>query len=538
MASPSHVSLDEPKTTPAIVNEKSPATSDVLPATENTNGQAPPMSVARRRAIVFALCMAVFMSALDITIIATALPTIATQIDATAAQYAWIASSYTLANTAFTPIWVKASDYWGRKSMLLSANVVFCIGSLVSGLSRDVGMLIGGRVVQGLGAGGITILVSVTIGDLFELRDRAKYYGMTGIVYAVASGLGPVLGGVFTETVGWRWCFYINLPLDAISLVLLIFILKLKRHERASVDTFKSIDWMGSLLIVGGTILFLIGLESGNPNSTYSWNSAFVISFITVGVVLMGFFVVYEWFWASNPVLPVKIFGNRTTLATLGVSTCHSFVFIAYDLFLPLYFQIVLGLTPILSGVLLFALVIPMSALAAGSGFFVRKTGNFLGPMRVGLVLMTLGTGLLMLLDTHRSWAKLIIFQLITGIGTGMVFQSPLIALQANLKGSDMAAGTSGQTFLRSLFQSISVVVGTVLVQHGLGGNSFMHQGPSESSGSIPSNNSKEEYVSALKSMWIFYTAICGLGLFCSCLVARRRSNKKVEEQTGNTPNE
>lgn len=173
MASSPDASVDDSKAAHAVAEEKIPNDSDSHNATDDTISRGVPMSVARRRAIAFALCMAIFMSALDITIIATALPTIARQIDATSAQYAWIASSYTLANTAFTPIWVKSSDYWGRKSVLISANVIFCVGSLVSGLSRDVAMLIAGRTVQGLGAGGITILASVTIGDLFSLRDRA-----------------------------------------------------------------------------------------------------------------------------------------------------------------------------------------------------------------------------------------------------------------------------------------------------------------------------------------------------------------------------
>lgn len=386
-------------------------------------------------------------------------------------------------------------------------------------------MLIAGRTIQGLGAGGITILVSVTIGDLFPIRERAKYYGMTGIVFAIASGLGPVLGGTFTQTAGWRWCFFINLPLDAISLILLVCILKVKSPGKPKTETLKSIDWFGSFLIVGGTILFLCGLESGSSNTQYTWNSALVIVLIILGVLLMTLFMFYEWFWASDPVLPVKIFASRVTLATLGVSTCHSFVFIAYDYFLPLYFQIVLELKPIFSGLLLFALIIPMSLLAGGTGFFVRKTGNYIGPMWLGLSLMTLGTGLFMLLDAQKAWAKLIIFQLISGIGTGLVFQSPLIALQANLKEKDMAAGTSGQTFLRSLFQSISIVIGSVLVQNGLGGNSFVHQSSGVKDDSPMRQSSKEGYVSALKNMWIFYTVVCALGLFCSFLIRSKSKN-------------
>lgn len=157
-------------------------------------------------AVIFSLCLAQFLAALDITIIATALPTVTGQLHATAAQYTWVGSSYTLASTASTPLWSKCSDIWGRKPLLILANVVFMAGSLQSGLSKTVGMLIAGRTLQGLGGGGILILCTVVMADLFELRKRAKYYGLSAIVWAIASGLGPVLGGVFTQTIGWRWC--------------------------------------------------------------------------------------------------------------------------------------------------------------------------------------------------------------------------------------------------------------------------------------------------------------------------------------------
>lgn len=158
------------------------------------------------KVVIFSLCSAQFIAALDITIVATALPTIASRLHTTTSQYTWIGSSYNLASTASTPIWAKLSDITGRKPMLLSANAVFMAGSLVAGFSMSPTQLIAGRSIQGLGGGGIMIMIPIVIADLFPLRERAKYYGLSSIVWAVSSASGPVLGGVFTQTVGWRWC--------------------------------------------------------------------------------------------------------------------------------------------------------------------------------------------------------------------------------------------------------------------------------------------------------------------------------------------
>lgn len=199
-----HQRSESPSQT-AIENDEGPLP-PLAPGTTTASYVPPPLPPWRRKAIMLALCLTLLLSALDITIIATALPTIASTLHASAAQYAWVGSSYTLSSTASTPVWAKMSDIFGRKGTIMAAAATFMAGSLVAALAGSISVLIAGRTIQGLGGGGSLVLVTIVIGDLFKLEERAKYYGMTGIVYGIASAVGPVLGGVFTQTIGWRWC--------------------------------------------------------------------------------------------------------------------------------------------------------------------------------------------------------------------------------------------------------------------------------------------------------------------------------------------
>ncbi|KAB8217663.1 major facilitator superfamily-domain-containing protein [Aspergillus novoparasiticus] len=474
----------------------------------------------RSHLVIVSLFLCLFLAALDTTIVAPALPVIASHLNATTSEYTWVGSAYTLASTSTTPLWAKVSDIWGRRVILMIANVVFLCGSLVCALSRTPLMLIGGRVLQGVGSGGIIVMVTIIVADLFPIRERAKYYALTGIVWAISSGVGPILGGVFTQTIGWRWCFYINLPFDGISLIILFFFLHLEPVTTA-VSTLRSFDWTGSVLVVGGTVCFLYGLESGSGNE-HSWDSAFTLGLIIGGLLILLIWGYYEWAIAKCPVIPLRLLLSRSTVPCLLTAFFHSFTFISFSYFNPLYFQNVLGVSPIQSGLYVFALVLPLSAMTLGSGLFVQRTGKYRPVIWIGCPLMTVGTGLFIDFGPRLVLWKIVVYQLIAGIGSGPLFQAPMIAFQNALEPENVAAGNAALAFLKNLATSLSLVIGGVVAQSGVGDLRLVDSNADteeDGGGTVD----RTAFVAGLSHMWIFYTAICGIMTIASLTIQKRR---------------
>ncbi|KAF2088124.1 putative dothistromin transporter [Saccharata proteae CBS 121410] len=497
------------------------------------------------------LQMAVFLAAMDITIITTALPTISEHFHS-AAGYTWIGSAFNLAAAASTPLWGKLSDIFGRKPVLLIANVVFFIGSLIAALSINIGMLITARAIQGVGGGGLIILVNIVIGDIFSMRSRGAYYGIIGMVWALASALGPVIGGAFTQKVSWRWCFYINLPLDGLAFVIILFLLDVHTPRTPIMAGLKAIDWLGSLAVVGGTLMLLLGLEFGGVS--YPWDSATVICLIVFGVFTAGLFLVIEWKVATYPIMPLKLFSNRSNMASLGVCFIHGFVFISATYYLPLYFQAVLGATPILSGVYLLAFALSLSATSAITGIVIRKTGAYLPCIWVGMAVLVVGWGLFCDIDANSSWAKIFLYQIVAGIGVGPNFQAPLIALQSMVHPRDIATATATFGFVRNLATAISVVIGGVVFQNEMtrksgtlraalgdqvagelsGGSAGANVGIVDALPAGQRKVARTAFADSLATTWIVYTAFAALGLVISFLIAKNTLSKQhVETKTG-----
>ncbi|KEF52418.1 uncharacterized protein A1O9_11659 [Exophiala aquamarina CBS 119918] len=459
--------------------------------------------ISRSHAILFSLYLTMFLTALDITIVGTALPEITSQFEASAAQYTWVGSSYTLASTSTTPLWAGASDVFGRKPVLMAANLAFLVGSTLAGSSTSIGMLIAGRTIQCFGGGGLLILNTIVIADLFEFKDRAKYYGFTGVIFAVSSAI-----------------VYINLPLEGISLVVLTFFFKLKKSVRKPLQSLMGFDWLGGIGVLGGTISFLLGLESG-ASVQHSWKSAYTLGLVISGLVILVLSFLWEWKCAKQPLIPIKVLVGRSNLAALGTALGHSIVFISYDFYLPLYFQTVLHTSPIISGLYLLALILPLSIMSFVAGLYIRKTNKYCRASLLGSILMTLGTGLFISFGSTTNFPKIFLYQIIAGIGGGVLFLSPMMALQAHLSPENIAAALSGFTFLRNLGTASSIVVGGVILQKGLGTNTLT----TGHGGVIPTGITKEKYTSALRILLIFYTSICGVMLLASLLIAQKEAD-------------
>ncbi|RDW61660.1 MFS multidrug transporter-like protein [Coleophoma crateriformis] len=494
--------------------------------------------------IMVCLCASVFLAALDTTIVTTALPTISEYFHSSAG-YTWIGSAYLLANSASIPSWGKLSDIWGRKPILLGACSVFFIGSTLAATSVNIGMLIAARAIQGIGGGGLLVLVNICISDLFSMRNRGQYFALVGMTWALASALGPVLGGVFTEKVSWRWCFYINLPITGTVTILLFFFLKLDSPRTPVWDGLKAVDWVGSLTVVGGTLMLLLGLELGGVS--FSWGSPTVVCLIVFGVVVTGLFVLNEWKLAKYPVMPTRIFSNISNAAALGACFSHGFVFISASYYLPLYFQAVMGASPLLSGVYVLPYALALSFCSVATGIFIKKTGMYLPPIWFGFTIMTLGVGLFIDLPVTTNWAKVILFEIVLGIGVGPNFQAPLIALQSHVQPGDIATATATFGFVRTLSTAISVVIGSVVFQNQMKNHYTTLVGPlgaalaNELSGGSAGASvgivkqlppaqkavAQEAYYQSLRTMWIMYVAFAGLGLVISLFIGRHVLSKE-----------
>ncbi|OII67960.1 MFS transporter [Streptomyces sp. CC77] len=422
------------------------------PVREPATTPAPGEALSRRALMlaIGALLLGMLLAALDQTIVSTALPTIVSELGGME-HLSWVVTAYLLASTAATPLWGKLGDQYGRKKLFQTAIVIFLAGSALCGVAQDMPQLIAYRALQGLGGGGLMVLSMAIVGDLVSPRDRGRYQGLFGAVFGATSVLGPLLGGLFTDHLSWRWVFYINLPVGIIALFVIAAVLHLPVR-----GTRHTIDYLGTFLIASvATCLVLVASLGG---STWPWASAQVIGLAVLGAVLLAAFVLVER-RAAEPVLPLKLFGNRTFTLVSAISFVIGFAMFGAMTYLPTFLQVVQGVSPTLSGVHLLPMVVGILLTSTASGQIVSRTGRWKVFPVAGTALTTVGLLLLHLMEQDSGVWEVSAYFFVFGAGLGLVMQVLILVAQNSVAYEDLGVATSGVTFFRSIGAAFGVAV-------------------------------------------------------------------------------
>ncbi|MFJ9211403.1 MFS transporter [Streptomyces sp. NPDC102264] len=405
------------------------------------------------------LLLGMFVAILSSTIVSNALPEIISDLGGGQSAYTWVVTSSLLAMTATTPLWGKLSDLFSKKLLVQIALVIYVSGSIVAGLSQNAAMLIACRVFQGIGVGGLSALAQIVMAAMIAPRERGRYSGYLGATFAVATVGGPLLGGVITDTswLGWRWCFYVGVPFAVIALIVLQKTLKLPVVKREGVK----VDWFGAFFISAAVSLLLVWVTfAGNKYDWISWQTYAMVG----GSVLLGAIFILVESKAREPIIPLRLFRNRTiTLASLA-SLFVGIAMFAGTVFFSQYFQLARDKSPTMSGVMTIPMIGGLFVSSTVSGMIITKTGRWKIWLVSGGVLVTAGLGLLGTLRYDTPYWHMAIYMALMGLGVGMMMQNLVLCTQNQVSPEDLGAASSTVTFFRSLGGAVGVsALGAVL---------------------------------------------------------------------------
>lgn len=401
--------------------------------------------------LVFAtVVLGMLMAALDQTIVSAALPSIVADLGS-AGHMAWVVTSYLLAEAVATVLAGKLGDLFGRKLLFQISGIIFIAGSALAGMAGGMAMLILARGIQGVGAGGLMVTSMALIADTIPLRERGKYQGALGAVFGITTVLGPTLGGLFTDHASWRWCFYVNVPVVVVMLVMAARTLpKLAARSRPV------IDYLGIGLVAVGVSALILGLEFGG--NEYPWGSWQIIGLFVLAVVLLAAFVRVEN-RAKEPMLPMRLFRSRVFTVSSVLSFIVGFAMLGSMTYLPAYLQYVDGVSATVSGVRTLPLVVGLFITSIFSGQVVGKTGRYRYFPIVGMAVLAVGLGLMSTMDRHTSVWLESLYMLILGAGLGLGMQVLTIVVQNTVPYADLGTATSGVTFFRTLGSAFGTAV-------------------------------------------------------------------------------
>ncbi|MFI6316290.1 MDR family MFS transporter [Nonomuraea sp. NPDC050556] len=402
------------------------------------------------RFTLLGVMLAMLLAMLDNAIVGTAMPTIVGDLGGLA-HISWVVTAYTLATAAATPVWGKFGDLLGRKRVFLTAVGVFLAGSVLSGAAQTMGQLIAFRAVQGLGAGGIAALAFALIGTLVSPRERGRYQGMTATVMAVGTIAGPLLGGVVAEHLGWRWAFYVNIPLGLLALAWCAIMLKLPATRAKA-----AVDWTGIALMT--VTICAIVLAATWAGAEYAWGSWQILSLAAVAVVGLALFVAAQR-RAAEPVLPLRVFAERNFRLACVMVFCAGVVMFGATLYLPLFQQIVQHASATNSGLLLLPMMVPIALVSNVAGKVMSRTGRYKIFPILGAGFLTVGCALLATMGTATSPALTGAYSALVGVGLGFLMQMTTTLAQNSVEMRDLGVASAAVTLFRTIGGSLGVAV-------------------------------------------------------------------------------
>ncbi|KAG8980678.1 hypothetical protein FRB90_007547 [Tulasnella sp. 427] len=519
---------------PTLVGER-PADAEVVPAP----GRAVPVTGGLKFWLIFvAMMVSTFLSAIDMTSVSTALPTIVQ--DLHGAEFAWVGSAFSLGSTAVMPLVGGLAQVFGRRPVVIASLVFFALGSGICGGAKTMNMLIGGRAVQGVGSGGIISMTAIVVGDLVPLSKRGAYMGLIAAVWAVASAIGPPVGGAFSQT-NWRWLFYLNLPLTGIATALVLAFLHLKVPQDNLRSKMRRMDWIGNLLIIAGTTLSIVALTWAGVK--YPWSSYKVLVPLVLGLAIIAVFFVYEARVAVEPVVPWELVNNRNSFIGYASVFLHGVVSTVIIYYLPTYFQSALLQSPVKSGISSFGNAFTIAPGALASGIATAVFGIYRPQNLVGWALTITGVGLLSLLRVDTPVAKWVGFQMVEGVGIGILYSAPQFPILSSLPVTKSAQALALLTFVRSYSQTWGVTVGATILQNELKKlPEFPVEGVEIAYAAIPQIPKLEEpmkgevraaFAASLRVSWLTMIGVSGLGLLVALFMRELKMHDVTDEDWG-----
>jgi EmrB/QacA subfamily drug resistance transporter len=416
-------------------------------------------TIGRILAIYSGLMVALLLAALDQTIVATALPKVVSDLGGIG-QYSWVFTAYMLGSTVTVPLYGKLGDVHGRKPLFIIAIVIFIGGSALCGAAQNMWQLVVFRAIQGIGAGGLFPLTLAMVGMIVPPRDRGRYQGLIGSVFAAASIIGPLIGGFIVDNASWRWIFYVNLPVGGVALIVILVTMPRRRYKQEH-----SIDWLGAAVLAAGTSALLLGLVWGGRQ--YPWGSPEVIGALAASVILLALFALIER-RVVEPIIPFELLRNATVAASVACMALVGFAMFGTISYVPLFVQGVIGTSATSSGVVLTPLMLGAVTTSFISGQIVSRTGRYRPNTLVGPLVLGLGTLLLWQMDVDTTNGEAARNMVIAGIGLGMMMQIFVLSVQNSVPRRAMGTATALTQFSRSIGATLGVTIMGVIINQGL----------------------------------------------------------------------